>query len=140
MRIEKSYRMVGTELSIEYAAFESHLERFVHPNKGSFIGRDNLVQWQQEGFKNSLVTLEVLNVDDADAIGGNPIYHDGEMVGRATSGNYGFRIGKSLAMAMVPPALDVEGTRFEIDILGKRYEAVIINESPFDPENERLRA
>lgn len=140
MRIEKSYRMVGTELSIEYAALESHLERFVHPNKGDFIGRDNLVAWQQKGFANSLVTLEVKNVGDADAIGGNPIYHNGEMVGRATSGNYGFRIGKSLAMAMVPPQLDAEGTRFEIDILGKRYEAEIIAESPFDPENNRLKA
>jgi len=45
-----------------------------------------------------------------------------------------------LAMAMVPPALDAEGTSFEIDILGKRYDAVIIPESPFDPANERLRA
>ena len=138
MRIEKSYRMVGTELSIEYAALESHLERFVHPNKGSFIGRDNLVKWQQKGFKNSLVTLEILNPDDADPIGGNPIYHDGKMVGRVTSGNYGFRLGKSLAMGMVPPALDNVGTRVEIDILGKNYEAVIIPESPFDSGNERL--
>ena len=62
------------------------------------------------------------------------------MVGRATSGNYGFRVGKSLAMAMVPPALDAEGTKFEIDILGKRYVAEIIPESPFDPENNCLRA
>ena len=140
MRIEKSYRMVGTELSIEYAALESHLERFVHPNKGDFIGRDNLVAWQQKGFANSLVTLEVLNTDDADAIGGNPIYQDGELIGRATSGNYGFRIGKSLAMAMVKPGLDAIGTEVEIDILGKRYAAVVIEESPFDPQNERLRA
>ena len=140
MRIEKSYRMVGTELSIEYAALESHLERFVHPNKGDFIGRDNLVSWQQKGFANSLVTLEVRDVDDADAIGGNPIYRDGELIGRATSGNYGFRIGKSLAMAMVKPGLDAIGTEVEIEILGKRYAAVVIEESPFDPENERLRA
>ena len=140
MRIEKSYRMVGTELSIEYAALESHLERFVHPNKGEFIGRDNLVSWQQQGFANSLVTLEVRDVDDADAIGGNPIYRDGELIGRATSGNYGFRIGKSLAMAMVRPGLDDVGTEVEIEILGKRYAAVVIEESPFDPENERLRA
>ena len=140
MRIEKSYRMVGTELSIEYAALESHLERFVHPNKGDFIGRDNLVSWQQQGFANSLVTLEVRDVDDADAIGGNPIYRDGELIGRATSGNYGFRIGKSLAMAMVRPGLDDVGTEVEIEILGKRYAAVVIEESPFDPENERLRA
>ncbi len=140
MRLEKSYRMVGTELSIEYAAFESHLERFVHPNKGDFIGRDSLVEWQQKGFANSLVTMEILNPDDADVIGGNPIYHDGKMVGRATSGNYGFRLGKSIALAMVPPGLDAVGTGFEIDILGKRHDTVVIEESPFDPNNEKLRA
>jgi dimethylglycine dehydrogenase len=140
MRMEKSYRMVGTELSIEYSAFESHLERFVHPNKGDFIGRDNLVEWQQKGFKNSLVTMEILDVDDADVLGGNPIYHKGKMVGRATSGNYGFRLGKSLALGMVPPKLDAVGTEFEVDILGKNYKAVIVEESPFDPDNERLRA
>ena len=140
MRMEKSYRMVGTELSIEYAAFESHLERFVHPNKGSFIGRDNLVSWQQKGFANSLVMLEVLKVKDRDAIGGNPIYHGKEIVGRATSGNYGFRLEKSLALAMVPPKLEKEGTSLEIDILGERYEAKVIGESPFDPKHERLRS
>ncbi len=42
MRMEKSYRMMGTELSIEYAALESKLDRFVHLNKGDFIGRDAL--------------------------------------------------------------------------------------------------
>ena len=140
MRMEKSYRMVGTELSIEYAAFESHLERFVHPNKGSFIGRDNLVSWQQKGFANSLVMLEVLKTKDRDAIGGNPIYHGKEIVGRATSGNYGFRLEKSLALAMVPPKLEKEGTSLEIDILGERYEAKVIGESPFDPKHERLRS
>src|SRR6056300_954374 len=45
MRMEKSYRMMGTELSIEYAALESKLDRFVHLNKGDFIGRDALVKW-----------------------------------------------------------------------------------------------
>lgn len=140
MRIEKSYRMVGTELSIEYAALESGLGRFVHPNKGEFIGRDGLVAWQQEGFANAMVTLVVDGPDDADAIGGNPIYHEGEMVGRATSGNYGFRLGQSLAMAMVPPALTAEGTAFEIDILGSRYPAKVVTDSPFDPDNSRLRA
>ena len=43
-------------------------------------------------------------------------------------------------MAMVKPGLDAIGTEVEIEILGKRYAAVVIEESPFDPENERLRA
>ena len=140
MRVEKSYRMMGTELSIEYAALESKLDRFVHLNKGEFIGRDALVKWQQKGFANELVTLRVDGTDDADVLGGNPIYHNDKMVGRATSGNYGFRVEQSLALAMVPPKLAAIGTEFEVDILGKRYGAVVIAESPFDPENEKLRA
>ena len=47
MRLEKSYRVVGTELSIEYAALESGLHRFVHLNKGDFKGRDQLIRWQE---------------------------------------------------------------------------------------------
>lgn len=140
MRMEKSYRMMGTELSIEYAALESKLDRFVHLNKGDFIGRDALVKWQEKGFANELVTMRIDNVEDADVLGGNPLFHNGEMVGRATSGNYGFRVGQSLALAMVPPALADIGTKFTIDILGKPYDAEIIEESPFDPNNEKLRA
>ena len=139
MRLEKSYRMVGTEMSIEYAAFESGLDRFVNMQKPDFIGRDGLASWQARGLSNQFVTLGVLDTDDADAIGGNPIYHDGQLVGRATSGGYGFRVGRSLALAMVQPDYASLGTTLEIDILGTRYKAEIIEESPFDPNNDRLR-
>jgi len=141
MRLEKSYRGVGTELSIEYAALESGLHRFVHLNKGDFKGRDKLAQWQEQGFSNTLVTLEIHETTDADAIGGNPVMTpDGEVIGRATSGGYGFRLGKSLALAMVQPALATVGTKLMIDILDQRLPATVIEESPYDPENERLRA
>ena len=140
MRLEKSYRMVGTEMSIEYAAFESGLHRFVQMQKESFIGRDGLADWQEKGFTNSFVTLEVKGTEDADALGGNPLYKDGKLVGRATSGGYGFRVKKSLALAMVSPELAEAGTVLEIDILGRRFGAVVIEESPFDPANEKLRA
>ena len=139
MRFEKSYRMVGTELSIEYAALESELGRFVHLNKADFIGRDALQRWMERGFSNRLVTLEVHDVTDADALGNNPLFVDGELVGRATGGNYGFRVGKSLALAMVKPELAEVGTTLEMDILGAMYRATVIPESPYDPENERLR-
>ncbi len=140
MRMEKSYRLVGTEMSIEYAAYETGLDRFVHPNKGDFIGRDALMHWRERGFENAFVTLEVHDVTDADALGNNPIYQDGRLVGRATSGNYGFRVGKSLALAMVLPDLAIEGSRFDIRILDRMYKATLIAESPYDPENIRLRS
>ena len=140
LRIEKSYRLVGTELSIEYAAYESGLDRFVHPNKGSFIGRDALVQWREKGFDNKFVTLEVHGVTDADALGNNPIYQDGKVVGRATGGNYGFRIQKSIALAMVSPDCSEPGTKLTMDILGTIHDVTVIEESPYDPNNEKLRS
>jgi len=139
LRLEKSYRLIPRELSIEYAALESGLQRFVHLDNRDFVGREGLLDWQRRGFKNQLVTMEVHGVTDADARGSEPVYRGDELVGRCTSGGFGWRVGKSLALAMVPPALAANGTEFDIAILGKRHRATIIPESPFDPKNERLR-
>jgi dimethylglycine dehydrogenase len=141
LRLEKSYRLIPRELSIEYAALESGLDRFVHPNKGNFIGRDALVEWQQRGFKNRFVTMEVDKITDTDPRGNEPLYDKkGQMIGRATSGGYGWRLGKSLALGMVRPDLAAEGSELQIKILDRLYPARVIIESPFDPDNARLRA
>ncbi|KQT54145.1 dimethylglycine dehydrogenase [Aureimonas sp. Leaf454] len=140
MSIEKSYRQMGRELSIEYNAFASGLDRFVHPNKGDFIGRDAAVAGRSDGLTALFATMEVHGVTDADARGSEPIYQDGVLVGRATNGGYGWRVGKSLALAMLRPDLAVEGTKLKIRILGQLFDATVIGESPFDPDNARLRA
>ncbi len=139
MRLEKSYRLVPRELSIEYSAYESGLDRFVHPDKGDFLGRDALVKRHAAGDAWKQVTMEVHGVDDVDARGSEAIYQGDNLIGRATSGGYGWRVEKSLAIAMVKPEYGVVGTKLEISILGKRYKASVIEESPFDPANERLR-
>ncbi|MGI9305823.1 MAG: GcvT family protein [Gammaproteobacteria bacterium] len=140
LRVEKSYKLVGQELSIEYAALESGLHRFVSLDKGDFMGRDGLLRWKEKGFKWQSVTLEVRDVSDADPLGNNAVFHEGKMVGRATSGNFGPRLGKSLALAMIPPALASSGALLEIDVLGKKHAAAIVEESPYDPQNAVLRA
>lgn len=140
LAVEKSYRLIGRELSIEYAAYESGLDRFVHPNKGAFIGRDALVEWREKGFRNRFVTLEVHDVTDADARGSEPILKDGEMIGRATNGGFGWRTGKSLALAMVRPELGEIGTELAVQILGHPHRATVVAESPYDPDNHALRS
>jgi dimethylglycine dehydrogenase len=139
MRLEKSYRMVGTELSIEYSAYESAMDRFIQPDKGDFLGRNALLASKQAGLKNLLVTMEVSGVEDADALGNNALTINGEVVGRATGGNFGFRLNKSLALGMVKLEFAKQGTELEIDILGKSYAALVVPDSPFDTKNERLR-
>ncbi|HAE03085.1 MAG TPA: dimethylglycine dehydrogenase, partial [Rhodospirillaceae bacterium] len=140
LRIEKSYRLPGRELSIEYAALESGLDRFVHLDKGDFLGRDALAAWKDRGIKWAFTTLEVHDTTDADALGSNPITLNGDVVGRCTSGNYGFRLEKSLALAMIRPDLTKPGTELEIEILGNVHRCTVVEESPFDPDNTRLRA
>ena len=141
MRLEKSYRLIPREMSIEYSALESGLDRFVQLDKAcDFIGKQALLDWKNRGFDNQFVTLEVHGIKDADARGSEAIYKDGSIVGRATSGGYGFRIGKSLALGMIHPNLADVGTTMEIEILGERYQATVIEESPYDPKNVALRS
>ena len=140
LRLEKSYRLPGRELSIEYSALESGLGRFVSENKGDFIGRNGLADWKAKGFSYGFVTLEVHDVTDADALGNNPIYYEGKVIGRATSGGYGHRIEKSLVLAMIEPSLIKIGLKVTIDILGKIFNASIIEESPYDSQNKKLRS
>ena len=140
MALEKSYKLIPRELSIEYNAYESGLDRFISLKKPGFHGRDGLLAGKEAGLANQLVTMEVLGVTDADARGSEPIWQGDELVGRATSGGYGWRVGKSLALAMVRPDLAQPGTELEITILAQRYKAVVIADSPFDPDNNALRA
>jgi dimethylglycine dehydrogenase len=140
LRLEKSYKLVGRELSIEYAALESGLERFVDFDKGKFLGRDALVTWCGKGFENRLVTLEVRNVTDADARGSEPVTKSGATIGRTTSGGYGWRTGKSLALAMVRPEYSAPGTEVEVRVLGETHPATVIADSTYDPGNAALRA
>jgi len=139
LRLEKSYKLIGRELSIEYAALESSLERFVDLDKGPFLGRDALIAWKDKGFENKLVTLDVQGVTDADARGSEPVMRNGAMIGRTTSGGYGWRVGKSLALAMVKPEFSNVGDEVDVRILGEMRRAIVIPDSRYDPKNAALR-
>ena len=142
LSIEKSYRLVPRELSIEYSAFESGLDRFVHPNKGQFLGRDALVAGREKGLNWNFVTMEVHGVTDADSDtrGSEPIYARGKLVGRATNGGFGWRVNKSLALGMVRPEFATLGTELEVKILNRMFKTSVIAESPYDADNLKLRA
>ena len=140
MALEKSYKLIPRELSIEYSAHESGLDRFISLKKPGFFGKEALLAWRERGLANRLVTLEVHGVTDADARGSEAIYRGDALVGRVTSGGYGWRCGKSLALAMISPDLGEPGTQLEVVILGQRRAATVIADSPFDPDNLALRS
>jgi dimethylglycine dehydrogenase len=142
LRIEKSYRHWKTDLSTEYSPLESGCNRFVHLNKGEFVGREKLVAQQQKGLPYNFVTIEV-EAKDSDPWGNEPLYDASSpktMVGRATSGAYGYTLGKSYAVGHEKPSHAAPGTKLEIIMLGERHKATTVAESPWDPDNARLRA
>ena len=140
LRMEKCYRGIGAEMTNEISTVEAGLSRFVDMNKADFIGREALVRIEREGVTQQLVYLEV-DAEDADCLGGEPIYAGGEVVGVTTSGGFGHRTQKSFAFAYVAPRWSSVGTMIEVDILEERRVATVIESEPvFDPGNERLRA
>ncbi|MEZ5858298.1 MAG: FAD-dependent oxidoreductase [Geminicoccaceae bacterium] len=139
MRLEKSYRLWGTDLNAENSVLEAGLDRFVRLQKGAFTGRDALIRQIEQGIPNRFCTIEI-DADDADPFGNEPVLMDGQVVGRGTAGGYGHHVKKSLMLGYVKSAFVEVGRACQVRVLGELRPARIIAESPYDPENAALRA
>jgi dimethylglycine dehydrogenase len=140
LRIEKGYRAWKGDLSTDYTILQGGMERFVDWSKDSFKGKPALEREKQQGVTKRFVTL-VVDAGDCDAPYMSTLWHGDKVVGETTSGNWGYRIGKSVALGMLRADLAVPGTEVEVEIFGDKRRAVVQEDKPlFDPENERLRA
>ncbi len=142
LRLEKSYGRWGGEYTADTTPFEAGLDRYVRLDKGDFIGRDALARRQNEGPRYSLVTLAV-EAGDADCVGNEPVWLNGDVVGAVSSGGFGHTVGKSIALAYVRPGLTLGGSRagggFAVEILGEKRPAALVQGCLFDPTGARLR-
>jgi dimethylglycine dehydrogenase len=139
LRLEKAYAAWGAELTNEITMIEAGLGRFVKFDKGDFVGRQALLRRKKERVRTRLVYVEVA-AGDADVRGGEPLLAGEKVIGVATSGGYGHTVKKSLAFAFVDPAYASPGSTFEIEILAERYQATVLAEPIYDPQNARLRS
>jgi dimethylglycine dehydrogenase len=140
LRIEKGYRAWKGDLSSDYTALQSGLDRFIKWDKPDFPGKAALLAEKQAGRTKAFACLTV-NAGPEDAPYMAMIWKDGEIVGEVTSGAWGYRVGASLALAMIRPDLLTAGTQVEVDIFGTRYAATVQGDGPiWDPENARIRA
>ena len=139
MRLEKSYRLWGTDLNAENTLLEAGMDRFVRLDKGDFTGRDALVMQQRAGLPSRYCTLEI-EADDADSFGNEPVFVDGEVVGRGTAGGYGHHVKKSLMLGYIRSDLARVDLECQVRVLDQMRPARIVAESPYDPENTALRA
>lgn len=136
MRLEKGYRALGHEISVDFRPNEAVGSRFINMQKPDFVGREAMAAAGEPRYQ--LVLLKV-DTDDVEPHYLSNIRHNGEDVGLITSGGYGHRIGASLAIGFVPPALAAVGTELELELLGDIRKCVVVEEPVYDPTNALLR-
>ena len=135
LRQEKSYRAFGNELGRDATPLEADLPRFVDMTK-DFRGRGMV---EQTGVRAKCVTVLIDGPGDADPWGKEALVLNGEKVGRLTSGGYSVHFGKQIGMGYVRPDLAVPGTRLQVRMLRQLWDAVVTEDSPYDPANARIR-
>ena len=139
MRLEKAYRLWGSDMSADWTPLQAGMDRFVDFEKGDFIGRDALMRQRDEGIGRGLACL-VIDADDADAHGFEPVYAGAEVIGYVASGGYGHTVSKSIAFSYIPEAYTEPGIELEVEILGSRRRAQVVEAPLYDPKNQRLLA
>lgn len=140
LRLEKGYRAWKGDLSTDYTILQGGLERFVKWDKEDFAGKAALLAEKQRGVAKRFVTLTV-DAGECDAPYMSTLWHGGKVVGETTSGGFGHRIGKSIALAMLRSDLATAGQKVEVEIFGEmRAATVAAQDALYDPVNERLRA
>jgi glycine cleavage system T protein len=138
LRLEKGYRLWGSDIHTEYNPLQAGLGFAVDMEKPDFIGRDALFDAHSAGVKKR---LRCMTLDDHSRVmmGKEPIWLNGEVAGYVTSAGYGYSIGKAIVLGYLPIAGSKPGSQVEIEYFGERLPATVRSMPLFDPKNERLK-
>jgi glycine cleavage system T protein len=145
LRMEKAYRHWGHDITDEDTPLEAGLGFAVgwaKPN--GFIGRDAIVSQKESGIRRRLIMLKLETCDQM-LYHNEPIWRDGRIVGRTTSGMFGHTIGRSLAMGYVENGGDVVTAdwigagHYEIEVATERVPASASLKPFYDPSSSRIR-
>ena len=135
LRLEKGYRVWGSDITPEDTPHEAGLGFAVRDDK-EFVGRAALESRDAPARR---LRCLVLSDPRSIALGSEPVRVGGELVGRVTSGGFGYTVGSSIAYAYLPAEDDV-GTEVAVEIFGTWVEGEVAAEPLFDPGGERVRA
>jgi dimethylglycine dehydrogenase len=139
LRLEKNYGSWAREYRPIYGPLEAGLDRFVaYGKEADFIGKTAALEERISGGKLRLRAF-IVETDNADVIGDEPIWFDGEVRGWVTSGGYAHNARVSMAMGYVPKEIADKSEGFEIEFLGKCHAARLQPVPLFDANQNRMR-
>ncbi len=141
MRLEKGYRVWSTDITPDETPYEAGLGFCVKKDGVLFVGSSALGVGSPDGPAKPEKRLRCLVLADprSVALGNEPVRVDGEVVGRVTSGGYGYTVERSIAYAYLPSEVQI-GTAVEVDIFGEWIAGEVAKEPLFDPKGERIRS
>ena len=140
LRLEKSYGSWAREYRPIYSPEECGLNWFVDIEKDAdFIGKKSTVNSKDHNSAKVRLRTFIVDADNADPIGDEPIYLNGKAVGWVTSGGYAHSSGVSVAIGYIPAGHSNEHDGWEIEIIGKRRKATMQQKPLFDPQGSRMR-
>jgi len=139
LRLEKGYRVWAADITPEETPFEAGLGFCVKRDRG-FLGSGALGLDGGEEPAQPARRLRCLVLEDprSVALGNEPVRVDGEILGRVTSGGYGYTVERSIAYAYLPAEVEI-GTQVEVDIFGEWVAGEVAKEPLYDPKGERIR-
>ncbi len=135
LRLEKGYLAWGVDITPDYTPFEAGLQFLIDWDKGDFLGAQSLARIKEEGARQKLVCLAL--DDPLPVFGGEAIFVDNQPVSQATSGNFGYTIGKSLVLGYLPVEF-LKHNEFTIEAFGQRSSATLIKGAAYDPRREKI--
>ncbi len=139
LRLEKAYRVWGSDVTGETDPLSAGLEFCVAWDKpGGFLGRRALADIRDAGLRRKLCCL---TLDDPKTVvlGGEPVRIGGELVGRVTSGGFGYTVGRSIAFAYLPITVTERGTAVDIDVFGEWAPGRVAADQLYDPAGSKIR-
>ena len=139
MRLEKGYRSWKQDLSTDYTMLAGGLDRFIRWDKPGFEGKATLERIRQAGSPEGFAILTV-DADECDAPYLATVWMDDERIGLVTSGGWGHRVDKSIALSVIRSDCTAPGTALEVEIYGERKPAVVEGGPHYDPDNARLKS
>ena len=138
LRLDKFFGSWGREFSPDYTPAETGLDRFISWKKGDFIGRKAAEAERATPPERTLVAFAV-DAEDTDVNAYEPVWIDDTVQGFCTSGGYAHQSGLSIALALIPRDRAVSGLEAQIEILGERRPARLLDHPPFDSDGTRMR-
>jgi 4-methylaminobutanoate oxidase (formaldehyde-forming) len=128
MRLEKGYRVWGTDLTAETTPYEAGLGFCVKLDKdGGFEGRDALIAQREAGLGRKLCAI-VIDDPRKVVLGSEPVIVEGRVSGRVTSGGYGHTVGRSIAYAYLDITDAEPETIVTIDLFGELVCGSVVQE------------